>query len=413
MNKNTKTKNFFYALDIGSKKMTLAAGDVREEERVQPFWVETQPTKGIFKGVVNDLALLSESIQRLFKKMETRLGVKATKAALSINGNYIEARDSVVQEALSERGTRSITRRDIERIHQQARILGLELDEYLLHEYPQGYSIDRHNMILNPLGLHGRRLEAHLLLVSAKMGYIENITRALEHSGLDVINITFSGVAAAHAVLTSEEKENGVILVDIGDTLTGVLIFKDGIVRRVNVLAFGGKNICEIVSNFCKIPLEAAEEVKKTSGMLMIEIPEDEEVMIKIEDGYKSVKKKELALSIQPEIDKFLGMLKNMIFESGVADISAARVVVTGGLSLLEGLLEKMETVLGLSVRMGVPRNLKDIPSSQAPAYACAIGLLQMQQKAFADRGFLLKSKSKNKLNRLIDYVANLYQDYF
>lgn len=163
--------------------------------------------------------------------------------ALSINGNYINARRSIAAIALSERGMRSITRRDIERLNLQARTLGLELDENLLHEYPQGYSIDKHNMTLNPLSLHGRKLEVDLLLICANTGYIENITKAVEQAGLDVTKVVFSGVSASEAVLSPQEKEKGTILIDMGDALTSVLIFKDGVVRKVNVLSLGERTL--------------------------------------------------------------------------------------------------------------------------------------------------------------------------
>ncbi len=406
-------KNYFYALDIGSKKLTLAVAAVEGAGQLSPVMIETQESKGIFKGVVNDLAALSESIAELFKKIEAKTDRKATKVALSINGNYIEAHHSVTAIALSDRGTRSITRRDIERLSAQARTLGLDLDDQLLHEYPQGYSVDRHNMTLNPLGLHGRKFEMDLLLVGAPAGYIDNITKAVEQAGLDVANIVFSGVAAGEAVLTPEDKEKGVVLVDIGDALTCVLIFKDGVARWLNILSFGGKNLDEIISNYCKIPLALAGEDKKTSLEIGREISETEEVMIKVDDDYRSVKKKELVLAIQPEVDKFIVLLKSVVFESGVSGMAGAKVVVTGGLSLLEGLLEKMEHDLGLVVKMGIIKKAGNLPFSQAPAYAAAIGLLHLQRDSYQEMGLRLKAQGTNKIARVIDYISNLYQDYF
>jgi cell division protein FtsA len=406
-------KNYFYALDIGSKKLTLAAMAEDRAGHSDPIMVETQAAKGIFKGVVNDLAALSDAVEEIFKKMEARNNIKATKVALSINGNYVEARHSVTAIALSERGTRSITRRDIDRLNLQARNLGLNLDEHLLHEYPQGYSVDRHNMTLNPLGLHGRKFEMDLLLVSAPVGYIDNITKAVEQAGLDVTNIVFSGTAAGEAVLTSEDKEKGAVLVDIGDALTCVLIFKDGVARRLNIISFGGKNLDEIISNYCKIPLALADEVKKSSVEINRDISETEEVMIKTEDDYRSVKKKELVLAIQPEVDKFVAMLKSVIFESGIPGIAGVRVVVTGGLSLLEGFLEKMEHDLGLVVKMGIIKKAGNLPFSQAPAYAAAIGLLHSQRDSYQEMGLKLQAQGKNKITQVIDYISNLYQDYF
>ncbi|MFH0941321.1 MAG: cell division protein FtsA [Candidatus Omnitrophota bacterium] len=412
MKKNIN-KNIFYALDIGSRKMTLAAAAPDASGALSPVLIETQKSVGIFKGVVNDLASLSDAVSQLFKKMEARLGVKASHVALSINGNYISARHSQAAVALSDRGTRSITRRDIEKLNAQARTLGLELDEQLLHEYPQGYSIDRHNTTLNPMGLHGRRFEVDMLLVCANTGYVENIARAVEQAGLDVANVVFSGVAASEAVLSDEEKEKGVVLVDIGDALTGVLIFKDGVVRKVSVLSFGGKNLSEIIANYCSVPLETADKIKETSLEVGHDIPETEEVMIKIEYAYKPVKKQDLSRVCQPEIDRFIAMLKGTIFESKDMGFPAMPVVVIGGLSQLEGLLEKMERDLGLSVNMGLAKGLGDISPTKASAYASALGLLYLRKDYHLGAALKLRCQGKNKLAKALDYVTNLYQDYF
>lgn len=411
MNKNHK--NFLFALDVGSKKLTLAAGEMNKNGHLSNLLIETQPSRGIFKGVVNDLAALSDAVQKLFKKMQERCHVKASQVALSINGNYINARQSIAAIALSERGMRSITRRDIERLNLQARTLGLELDENLLHEYPQGYSIDKHNMTLNPLGLHGRKFEVDLLLICANTGYVENITKAVEQAGFDVMKVVFSGVSASEAVLSLEEKEKGAILIDMGDALTSVLIFKDGVVRKVNVLSFGGKNLAEIIANYCKIPLDLADEIKETSIEIGHDVLETEEVMIKTEYAYRPIKKKELIAITLPEIDKFIGMLKSLVFESGVAGTTGIQIVATGGLSLLEGLLEKMEQELGLPVKMGTPRGITDIPVSKAPAYASAIGLLNLQRDAYQKTGLKFQAQGKNKITRIVDYITTLYQDYF
>ena len=406
-------KHFIYALDIGCKKLTLAACEVNPKDSAGSILIETLDSRGIFKGVVNDLAVLSNSVQQLFEKMETRCNAKADQVALSINGNYINARNSAAAIALSERGSRSITRRDIERLNSQARTLGLELDETLLHEYPQGYSIDRHQTTLNPFGLHGRKLEVDLLLICAHRGYIENITEAVEQAGVDVVNVVFSGVAAAEAVLSPDEKQKGVLLIDIGDVLTGVLMFKDGAVRKLNVLSFGGKNLSEIIANYCKISVELADEIKRSSVEIGREIDESEEVMIRSEEAYRPIRKKDLALVIQPEIDKFIGMLKSIIFEKESANPSGARIVVTGGCSLLEGLLEKMEHDLGLPVKMGITKRISDIPVSKAPAYASAIGLLYLQKENYIDNRLKLQAQGKNKIARVLDYITTLYQDYF
>lgn len=406
-------KHFLFALDIGSKKMTLAAAELEGTGQIGQIFIETQISQGIFKGVVNDLATLSESVSRLVKKMEARLGTKAVQVALSINGNYIQSRHSTTAIALSERGTRSISRRDIDRLNRQAKMLGLELDEHLLHEYPQGYSIDRHNMTLNPLGLHGRKFEVDLLLICAPAGYVDNIVKAVEQAGLDVVDVVFAGIAASTAVLSTEDKEKGAVFVDIGDTLTGVLLFKDGVVRHVNVLSFGGRHIDEIIANYCRVPIDMAGEIKESTVEIGHDIPETEEAMIKTEQAYRPINKKELAAVVAPEIDKFISLLKSVIFDSVKVATPGMPMVVTGGLSSLDGLLEKMETELGLSARLGIAKGVPEVPASKTPAFASAIGLLHVQKEIHRNAALLFQTQGRNKVEKILDYVSNLYQDYF
>lgn len=410
------TKNFqrnsFCSLDAGSHKVTVACA-AASGEGLGPIHVESVPAKGIFKGVVNDMTLFSETIRKAVEKIEEKSGFKIQRLGISINGNYIQSRHSVSATALAEHGMRCITKRDVERLNQQTRTLGLELEEHLLHQYPQGFSIDRHNMTLNPIGLHGRKLEENLLLVTAPASYIENIVRAVEQAGFDVDNCVYSGVAAAEAVLNPEEKEKGCVLVDIGETLTGVLIFREEVVRHVAILSFGGKNISEIVANFCQLPLEAADEFKRNSLELAMDESESEEVLVRADNVYRSVKKAELAAAIAPEIEKFLEILKSSILDSKVERVSSYRVVVTGGVSLLEGLLEKMERALCMPVRLGLPKSLSQTSLSRAPQYASAVGLLEMQMKDHRRKSFLAQAQDKAPWHKFADYLADLYHDYF
>ncbi|MFH1692616.1 MAG: cell division protein FtsA [Candidatus Omnitrophota bacterium] len=409
-----KGSKFFHALDIGSSKMVLSTAAYCQDAHVLgPVLVESQPSRGIFKGVVNDMASLSDAVQSLVKKMEARSGIKTIQMALSINGNYIQARHSIVAMALAERGTRSVTKRDMEKLVLQARILGLELDEELLHEYPVGYSIDRHNMIANPLGLQGRRFEMSLLLICAQALYLENIRRAIERAGYSVSSLVFCGVAASEAVLSAQEKEKGAILIDIGETLTSILIYKNTILQRVVTLAFGGHNLTEIISNFFNIPFELASGLKESSLELGADILDSEEIMIKTDLHYRSIKKRQLNEIVLPEIEKFIGMLKSAIEVSVLTDMTGVQVVVTGGMSLLEGLLERIENGIGLPVKMGVVRGLQDIPVSKAPSYAAAIGLLYLQKNRYQKTKFMFSPKGKKSFFDVIDYVKTLYQDYF
>ncbi len=409
-----KKEKHFFILDIGSSK-TVLAGAVYDQQTqaLGSVFVESQPTRGIFKGIVSDMAVLSDSLGNLFKKAELKSGVKLNQVAVSINGSYIQVRHSVAAMALSERGTRSVTKRDMEKLMFLAKILGLELDEELLHEYPLGYSMDRQNMILNPLGLQGRRFEMDSFLVSAGALYLENIRSAVERAGCNVSRFVFAGVAASEAVLSDLEKEHGVVLVDVGEALTSVLIYKDSALRFVKIFPFGGHDLTEVIARYFKISFELASEIKRPSLELSADIADSEEIMIKNDSQYRSIKKRELAEVIAPEVKKFIDMLKSIIEANAFVDMAGVQVVVSGGLSLLEGLLERVENELGLPVRIGALKGVQDIPISRAPSYAAAIGLLFLEKERYQKSRSMFKIGAKRGVCDVINYVKALYQDYF
>lgn len=411
MKKNGK---YIFALDIGSSKMALAGALCHlQTQALDNIFIEDQPSRGFLKGVVNDMPALSEALSHLFKKAEMKTGVKVGPLTVGITGSYIQARHSLVAMALSERGTRPVTKRDMEKLLLLSKILGLELDEELLHEYPLGYSIDRQNMILNPLGLQGRRFEMDSLLVCAGALYLENIRSAIERSGYHVSRFVFSGVASSEAVLSPQEREQGVVLVDIGETLTSVLFYKDSILRCVKILAFGGCCLTEIIARYFKIPLELAGEIKRSSLELNTDIADSEEVMIKSDAQYRSIKKLELARIVLPEIEKFVDVLKDFIEANALKDMIGAQVVVSGGLSLLEGLLERIESGLKLPVKIGALKGIQDISVSRAPSYAAAVGLLYLEKERYQKSQFLFKIGAKRSFFDMVEYFKALYQDYF
>ena len=403
---------YVYALDIGSKKVAMAAAKRPAAGPAQELVIETVPAKGIFKGVVNDLAALSDAVAQVTDRMEARTGNKVTQVSLSINGNYIACRRSRVAMALSDRGTRSITRRDLAYLSEQARLLGTELDEYLIAEIPQGFSIDRHPMTRRPLGLHGRRLETEVLVVTAPYAHVSNIVKAVERVGVDVAEVRAASLAAAEAVLGPEERQRGVVLIDIGDTLTGVVVLREDRPTHVRVLPFGGRNLVEIIANYCHVTMEVAEGIARNALEIGAEPQESDAVMIRAEGMFRPVAKRDLVGAVVSEMERFVSLLHDAVAESLAATRPGMSVVATGGLSLVEGLLEKLEQDLALPVRLGVPRGTAHMPVSQSITCAAAAGLAQRCLSAAGETPFLLQEPG-NKVARFVDSIRHLYQDYF
>jgi cell division protein FtsA len=400
-------------LDIGSKTVTLAAARNDAADPLAGLVVETQPAQGIFKGVVNDLAGLSDVIANVADRIREKTGQKVLQASVAINGNYVTCRRSRVAMALSERGTRAITRRDLAALSEQARLLGTELDEHLIREVSQGYSIDRHPMTRSPLGLHGRRLETEVLVVAAPHGHIDNVVKAAQQVGIDVTQVHVASLATAEAVLSPEEKERGVVLVDIGDTLTGIAVFKGGLPLHLRVLSFGGRDLTEIIANYCHVTMEVAEGIARASLEIDAPVSESDAVMIRAEGMFRPVSKRDLAAVVVAEMDKFVALAHDAVAQSGVGSSPGMSVVVTGGPALVEGLLEKLEKDLSLPVRLGVPRGMAHIAVSRSVACAAAAGLVLLSFPTREAAAPLLLSEPKNRVVRWVEGIRHMYQDYF
>ncbi|MGE5280140.1 MAG: cell division FtsA domain-containing protein, partial [Deltaproteobacteria bacterium] len=237
------------------------------------------------------------------------------------------------------------------------------------------------------------------------------VVKAVERAGIDVRGVHAASLAAAESVLSREEKERGVVLVDIGDTLTGIAVFKEGAARSLRVLSFGGRNLAEIIANYCHVTMDVAEGIVRDSLEFDATLPVSDELMIRAEGMFRPLPKKELADVVVTEIDKFAVLARDAVVESASA-CPGMSVVATGGLSLVEGLLEKLEGDLALSVRLGAPRGMAHIPVSVSVACAAAAGML-FETLPSGDGQPLLLQESRNKVARLVESLRHLYQDYF
>lgn len=411
---NKKMQKRLYGLDVGSGRLALATGIVLPDGRIEEVSVETFASKGIHKGVVSDLSGLSRAIGELFSRMEKKTRHRATHVSVGVNGNYVAGKNSFSAMALCETGMRSVTKRDLERLMKQARLLGLELDESLLHEFVQGYSIDRRNRTLAPLGLHGRKIDLDLYLLYAPSSEIENLTKAFSQAGLDVSGVAFSGYACARAVSVMEEREQGCFVADVGDSLTTLVFIKDNILRGASVIPFGGRVLAQAISEKCGISLSLAREILESSLDISAEGSGSEEIMVRADDTYRPIRAQEVIDAVIPELGKFNDVLKTQMLRLKKDYMeSSYGMISTGGLSLLEGFLEKMEQAIEVPVRLGSVRGLGDVTVSRSPLWACSLGLLILQSEEHLANGFGQAAPQKNAFHRLRDSVVHLYQDYF
>ncbi|MBU1125020.1 MAG: hypothetical protein KKC84_03265, partial [Candidatus Omnitrophica bacterium] len=280
--------NYFCALDIGSSKIAAAVAHGKKG-RLESIFMESVPSRGIRGGVIVDAIELVSAITALMKSLKSKSGIPIRVISTNISGQDITTKRSRAIIPLTERGNKVITRSDIHRVNEQARILGSSLDEEIIHMYPVNYTIDAKAHVQNPLGLYSHRLEVDLLLICGKLSSIQTLNRVIHQSGYEVQDLFFSGIAtkavigdnryAKKAGFTEYEEEIRQIsvLCDVGSDITEVVFFEGSRIREIEIVSMGGNDVTRALAEAFKVPFELAEEIKRSHGMIVdsAHIPED------------------------------------------------------------------------------------------------------------------------------------------
>ena len=373
-------------LDIGTTKIVAVVGRLEEHGKIDVLGIGKSKSLGVQRGVVANITLTIESIQSAIKMAEEASGLKITKVMVGIAGQHIRSMQHS-DYIMRDDAEAIIDVTDLEALKKNVDNLVMMPGEQILHALPQEYRIDGDSNIINPRGMYGSRLEANFHIVVGQIASIKNIARCVEQSELTVGDITLEPLASADAVLGEDEKDAGVVLVDIGGGTTDIAIFKDGIIRHTAVIPFGGKVITEDIKEGCEIIEKQAELLKVKFGSAWPgENKENEIVSI---PGLRGRAPKEISLKT---LSKIINARVKEIIESVVSEINnyqqndprkklIAGIVVTGGGSQLKHMNQLVEYLTGMPTRIGYPNEylaggyLKELAS---PVYATSIGLLSM-----------------------------------
>ena len=406
-------KEVVCGLDIGSSKLSavLAKGT---RERMELLGAETLSVRGLEKGAVEDLASFVDCIGTILEKVNAKTKTKIKSVLVSINRERIAARSSFAAVAFSERTNRHVTASDINYLRRQARLLGLRIDEFILHEFPQDYVLDDSHSTASPLGLLARKVQLNSYLLSAPYSFLGNISSAINQAGYGVLATVFSGIASGLSVITEEEKKKGVILLDIGAYFTTMLFFKDGIVRDYSIIRFGGNDITSGIASGLELPWELAEEMKKSSLVLS---PTDSlpsgSLVLRRGGSYMTLERIKLYESVKQKVEQFLDCVNEALTRSTWASKIECGIVGIGGTARLEGILEKIELRTAQSVRLGNLKTLSLFRDSLDVQYAAAVGLLyywfESKRSAHLKNCFI----GRNYLERSVNFIQHLFQEYF
>ena len=371
-------------IDVGTTKICTLVGEVNEHNDLRIVGVGVAPARGIKKGAVVNVAEAAASIKASIEKAERSSGYEIARAFVSVTGSHINAINSRGVVAVA-RGDKGITADDIDRALDAARAIAIPHDREVLHVIPRSYTVDGQDGVHEAVGMIGFRLEVETHIITGAASSIQNLLKCVESCKVGVDGFVINPIASGEAVLTENEKDMGVVLVDIGGGTTDIAIFIEGSVWHTTVLAIGGNHITNDIAVGLRVPAEAAEQLKIEHGHARHEtIDPTEVVQVKAfgDGGAARVSRRDLGEIIEARAEEIYQLVLQEIKRSGYDGLLPAGVVITGGASQLRGLRELGRQVLGLPVRVGGPQNLSGLVDAiDSPAYATAVGLLLWAQR--------------------------------
>lgn len=365
------------SLDIGSSLVKLvysvAGAPSRHDSHsmmkhqdtlIDVVGVGLAPNTGTRHGVVVNIEATTESIRKAKEEAELMSGYSTNEVWVSVSGTHIQSFDSKGMVAIKNK---EVTQQDVERVIEAAKAIMVPTDRMVLHVIPREYKIDSQDGISDPIGMSGIRLEASVHIVTASQSAISNLTKCIEKAGFKVMGIVLDHLASSKAVLSEDEKNLGVCTVDIGGGSSKIVYFVNGSVAHTAVIPVGGSHFTNDISVGLRTPQYAAEELKKKYGSALASlVSDDDSVEVEGVGGRKSrtIPRKELAHIIEARAEECLGMIANNIRQSGLQPVLGSGLVVTGGTSSLDGVIEMGEFIFDIPVRRGFPRQvggLKDV----------------------------------------------------
>ena len=371
-------KDLIVALDIGTSKVVAVVAEILPEGRFEVLGLGQHESRGMRKGVVVNIESTVNSIQRALEEAELMADCKIREVYTGIAGSHISSFNSSGMVAVKDK---EVTATDVARVIETAKAVNIPTDQQVLHVLTQEFIVDSQEDIREPIGMSGLRLEVRVHIVTGAVSAAQNIVKCVRRCGLEVQDLTLQPLASSMACLTSDEKELGVVLVDIGGGTTDVAIYTNGAIRHTAVVPIAGDQITSDIAAMLRTPTPDAEEIKLRYGVakqVLVNPEEQIEVPGLGDRPNRLVKRQALGAVIEPRVEELFGFVQQVIRDSGYEDLLASGVVLTGGTSLLPGIVELAEDVFLKPVRIGVPAyegSLADVMHN--PRFSTVMGLLQ------------------------------------
>jgi cell division protein FtsA len=371
-------------LDIGTTKVSAVVGEV-DADGITILGVGNVPCRGLRKGVVSNIDWTVRSISDAIDAAQTMAGVEIRTVYAGVAGSHIRCQASDGVAAISGG---EVTRLDVDRVLEGARAIPVDADRQILHVLPREFMVDNQDGIRDPVGMSGVRLGVKVNLITAATSCVQNVVRCAERCGLTVADVVLEPLASAEAVLSEDEKEIGVAIIDIGGGTTDLLLYVDGGIAHASVIPAGGNNVTADIAAGLRTPMGEAERLKRNFGCALGRmVGEEEEIEVPGVGGHPPRRAARRVLSdiIEPRVEEIFAVVRKRIEDTGMLEQLSAGAVLTGGGVLMEGMTEFAEEILGMPVRLGVPVGVRGITQLVAgPQYATGVGLVQYGANALA-----------------------------
>lgn len=394
-------------LDIGTSKIVAIVGEISPEGDLSVIGLGSHKSTGLKKGVVVNIDSTVQAIQRAIEEAELMAGCQIHSVFAGIAGSHIRSLNSHGIVAIKDK---EVLNQDLERVIDAAQAVAIPADQKILHILPQEYLIDEQDGVKDPLGMSGVRLEAKVHLVTCAINAAQNIEKCIRRCNLEVEDIILEQLASSYAVLTEDEKELGVCMVDIGGGTTDIAIFTEGAIRHTGVIPIAGDQVTNDIAMALRTPTQYAEAIKIKYACALAKLTNPDE-MIQVpsvgDRAPRSLSRQSLAEVVEPRYDELFTLVQAELRRSGFESLIPAGIVLTGGTSKMEGVIELAEEIFDMPVRLGIPQNvrgMRDIVTN--PIYSTGVGLLLYGMKQKGMHKVTHYGSRESSWNRLKGWLA-------
>lgn len=407
-----KKNNIVVGLDIGTTKVCALVAEITEENRIKIVGIGKSPSTGLKKGVVVNIEDTVESIKKAVHEAELMAGIEIKGVYTGIAGGHIHGLNSRGVVAIKNQ---EVTMADIEGAIGAARAVAIPPDREILHVIPQEFIVDSQDGIKNPLGISGVRLEVQVHIITGAITSVQNIVKSINKAGLEVMDIFLQPLASSEAVLTPDEKALGVVLIDIGGGTTDLAIFANGAVSHTAVIGIGGNHLTNDIAVGLRTPTAEAERLKIRYGCAMASLIKDNgSIEVSSVGGRppRLLSQQMISKIIEPRAEEIFSLASKEIKKVNYVDMLSSGIVITGGSSIMEGMVDVAEKITGMPVRKGIPGNIEGLLDTVShPMYATGLGILicALQQQGMENR----KLKNGHLFENIYQRMRNWFGGFF